>query len=245
MDNQSLLVGLIVGLLIGAGIGYLAWYSPMTGLQNQINTLQTQVSSYKTETDKIPGLRQQIANLTNDKTMLTNEKASLSNQIVVLQSKVDNFENDKKLNTLNVTKFVDYLTAKKGQPWEPSANNPDIQAVLFVQIANQFADDLVSNITNEIKAKGGVGHELYRYYSAGVGGMSEDVENNLSYNAEVKAVIDHYGIEHVAVVYIGSFESFQTLYNIFSYPSKFPSCNSIPWFYIDGANYGYLFSTTS
>jgi len=252
MDMKIMLaVCLVVGLVVGGGGAYAVISGQSTSLVNEKTTLQQQLSEANTEKTSLEGqintlttekttlqatvtsLETQLATSTKEKTTLTTMIQNKNTEITRLDAEVEKLQTAyNKLQAssprkINLDIFVSKLMAKRGEAWQQTQNNADIQVLIIIQKGESYYDSQTNDIKTAFIANGGAVAGTLRYSSSP---ELYQLEYLLA-SAEVKAVTDHYGLNHTAILVLGSHELYQIFTDAQNYPSN--QSSQLPWIYPD------------
>lgn len=211
---------MLSGIIVGGVGGSLLFYQDNIKYETQLNLLQSEIEEHQ---NTINNLNHVVETLNQDI-----ETSQTAYQLLVQE--LDSYI----IFRINIDVFVDNLMKPKAEySWQEGYNNADIQALIVVRRADQYYDDIFFQIRDKMEAKGGAAVEGSRSH---LGGYYTPVAYDLE-NGKYNDLIEHYGIDHVAILHLGgpfwsTLDGYSNYYTVYQKP-LFPIISQLPVIALD------------
>jgi len=200
-----------------------------------INTSQKayRLGDIEDDYDKLARVR---TSLEENYSKLRTEMEDLEMEYSVLKSEYDSLKTHS--HEVNVTRLVIDLMAKRStHSWEEGYYNPDIQGLVVILETNSWASDIYKGLEEEFQKRGGGVIRSVSLYPLDHGFRMKQITEMALTNKQGQEFIETYGIDHVAILYIGgSYSYFLSKPDIAETPTfdKLPLIAIIPGAMIPG-----------
>lgn len=172
----------------------------------EANRLKGELWELEDDYDKLARVR---TSLEENYSELRTKKEDLETEYSVLKSEYDSLKTHARSYEVNVTRLaIDLMAKRSNHSWEEGYYNPDIQGLFVILETNSWAYDIYKGLEEEFQKRGGgVIRSVSLYPLAPDFRMKYITEMALT-NKQGQEFIETYGIDHVAILYIGGSYSY-------------------------------------
>jgi len=172
----------------------------------EANRLKGELWELEDDYDKLALVR---TSLEENYSELRTENEDLETDYSILKSEYDSLKTQTRSHEVNVTKLAIDLMAKRSKhSWEEGYYNPDIQGLVVILETNSWASDIYKGLEEEFQKRGGGVIRSISLYPLAPGFRMKDITEMALTNKQGQEFIETYGIDHVAILYIGGSYSY-------------------------------------